>query len=47
MICPACNSKYEEGLTFCPKDGTALVPDDSQVQSRVGTILADRYRIER
>ena len=47
MICPACNSKYEESITFCPKDGTALVPDDSQVQSREGQILAERYRIVR
>ena len=45
MICPACNAKYDESLTFCPKDGTALVPDDAQVESRTGQILADRYRI--
>ncbi|MFH2010958.1 MAG: serine/threonine-protein kinase [bacterium] len=47
MICPACNCKYEESLTFCPKDGTALVPDNDQTESRVGQILADRYRIVR
>ncbi len=47
MICPACNCKYEESLTFCPKDGTALVPDDNQVESREGQILADRYRIKK
>src|SRR5262249_2612646 len=45
VVCPACNARYEEGVTFCPRDGTHVVNDNSD--SEVGNILADRYRILR
>jgi serine/threonine-protein kinase len=48
LVCPACNTRYEGG-TFCAKDGTALVKDtNAPVQkNRVGSVIADRYRIVR
>jgi serine/threonine-protein kinase len=45
VVCPACNSRYEEGITFCPRDGTHVVNDNSPTE--VGKVLADRYRIVR
>ncbi len=46
--CPACNTKYEDAKKFCPKDGTELQENEPPaVPSRVGQILADRYRIAR
>lgn len=44
-ICPACNTKYEDHVSFCPRDGTKLEDDKGQEPSRVGQVLADRYRI--
>jgi serine/threonine-protein kinase len=42
-ICPTCNGRFE-GATFCPKDGTALVPDGEPVKSLVGQVIG-RYRL--
>jgi serine/threonine-protein kinase len=48
MICPACNSRYEEGGAFCSRDGTPLVRDpQANKEDLVGQILADRYRVVR
>ena len=50
MACPACNSRYEAGVAFCPKDGTKLEGDGvarSGQPSLVGKVIADRYRVIR
>src|SRR5207248_3232547 len=48
MVCPACNSRYDEGGAFCARDGTPLVRDpQANKEDLVGQILADRYRVVR
>src|SRR5258708_3622200 len=48
MVCPACNSRYDEGGAFCSRDGTPLVKDPQAMKTDlVGQILADRYRVVR
>ena len=48
MVCPACNSRYDEGGAFCSRDGTPLVKDPQSMKTDlVGQILADRYRVVR
>lgn len=42
-VCPQCGREYETTARFCPADGTALRPKDSD--SLVGRVLADRYHI--
>ena len=42
-VCPQCGREYETSARFCPADGTALRPKDSD--SLVGRVLADRYHI--
>ena len=42
--CPTCNGRFDEG-TFCPKDGTTLLPDGEQPQSLVGQVIGGRYRL--
>ncbi len=44
-ICPACNTTYEDGTKFCPKDGTPLERAPEGQPSRVGQVIADRYRL--
>ncbi len=46
QACPACNSHYEGGVVFCPKDGTRLVAAGAS-SSLVGQVLGDRYRVTR
>jgi eukaryotic-like serine/threonine-protein kinase len=47
-ICPACNTRYEEGGAFCSRDGTPLVKDPQAGKADlVGQVLAERYRIVR
>jgi tRNA A-37 threonylcarbamoyl transferase component Bud32 len=43
-FCPTCNGRFQEG-TFCPKDGTQLLPDGEEPQSLVGQIVGGRYRL--
>ena len=43
-FCPTCNGRFQEG-TFCPKDGTQLLPDGEQPESLVGQVIAGRYRL--
>src|SRR5262245_38959196 len=44
--CPACNSRYEDAVTFCSRDGTAVIHDASAgAQSSVGQVIGDRYRL--
>ncbi|HEX8953117.1 MAG TPA: serine/threonine-protein kinase, partial [Polyangia bacterium] len=48
MVCPACNTRYDEGGAFCSRDGTPLVRNpDAYKTDLVGQILADRYRVVR
>lgn len=48
MVCPACNTRYDEGGAFCSRDGTPLVKNpDAHKTDLVGQILADRYRVVR
>lgn len=44
--CPVCNARYQEGATFCPKDGaTLLVSGHDNPASLVGSTIADRYEV--
>jgi serine/threonine-protein kinase len=47
--CPACNSRFDEELVYCPKDGTQVVPDENAqtTQDMIGQVLDDRYKIVR
>ena len=48
MVCPACNTRYDEGGAFCSRDGTPLIKDPQGARTDlVGQILADRYRVVR
>ncbi|MFI5256954.1 MAG: protein kinase [Gemmatimonadales bacterium] len=42
-VCSQCGREYETTARFCPADGTALRPKDSD--TLVGRVLADRYHI--
>jgi|GEM_PF-2339520 tRNA A-37 threonylcarbamoyl transferase component Bud32 len=42
--CSTCNGRFSEG-TFCPKDGTALLPEGQEKESLVGQIIGGRYRL--
>jgi serine/threonine-protein kinase len=47
--CPACNSRYDDAVSFCNKDGSAVVPDAqvNSTEAQVGQIIADRYQLVR
>src|SRR3954470_141993 len=48
MVCPACNTRYDEGGAFCSRDGTPLLKNlDAMKTDLVGQVLADRYRVVR
>jgi serine/threonine-protein kinase len=42
-FCPACNSKFDDNLSFCPKDGEVLEEDPNTF---VGSVLDGQYQIE-
>jgi eukaryotic-like serine/threonine-protein kinase len=42
-FCPTCNSKFDDNLSFCPKDGEVLEEDPN---SFVGSVLDGQYQIE-
>lgn len=42
-FCPACNTKYEDSVSFCPTDGEVLEEDPNQF---VGSVLDGQYQIE-
>jgi eukaryotic-like serine/threonine-protein kinase len=42
-ICPVCKNKYDDSLSFCPRDTEVLKEDR---ESLVGTILDGQYEIE-
>src|SRR5438067_13724499 len=41
--CSTCNEKFDDSISFCPKDGEVLEEDPS---SLVGTVLDGQYQIE-
>jgi serine/threonine-protein kinase len=41
--CTICKTKYEDSISFCPKDGEVLEDDPSSI---VGTVLDGQYKIE-
>src|SRR5438876_4171502 len=41
--CSVCNEKFEDTVSFCPKDGEVLEEDPS---SLIGTVLDGQYQIE-
>ncbi len=44
--CPACNSRYEDDVRFCSKDGQQTVVDENRRDSGiVGQVIAERYRL--
>ncbi|MCC6748969.1 MAG: serine/threonine protein kinase [Deltaproteobacteria bacterium] len=43
-FCATCNGRFDQG-TFCPKDGTALLPDGEPLRSLVGQVIGGRYRL--
>lgn len=42
-FCPTCNNKYDDNVSFCPKDGEVLEEDP---HSFVGSVLDGQYQIE-
>ena len=42
-FCPTCNNKFDDTLSFCPKDGEVLEEDPT---SFVGSLLDGQYQIE-
>jgi eukaryotic-like serine/threonine-protein kinase len=48
--CPACNSRYDDDVKFCQKDGQETIVDKERRGSGadlVGTVIAERYRLIR
>src|SRR5260370_38815166 len=41
--CLTCNEKFDDSISFCPKDGEVLEEDPTSV---VGTVLDGQYQIE-
>jgi serine/threonine-protein kinase len=41
--CSTCNEKFDDGLSFCPKDGEVLEEDPSAL---IGNVLDGQYQIE-
>ena len=41
--CPACNNKFDDNVSFCPKDGEVLEEDPT---SFVGSVLDGQYQVE-
>lgn len=46
-VCPACGTRYAQGTRFCSADGQVLRDDASDTQSLVGSLIAERYYVER
>jgi len=42
-FCPTCSNKYDDNVSFCPKDGEVLEEDP---HSFVGSVLDGQYQIE-
>ena len=44
-ICPTCSTEYPPTERFCPKDGTALRSQTTEVADLVGSVIAERYHV--
>ena len=42
-FCPTCNGKYDDNVSFCPKDGEVLEEDP---QTFIGSVLDGQYQVE-
>jgi serine/threonine protein kinase len=42
QFCPSCRAAYRSQLSFCPRDGVALIPGPDPL---IGQIIANRYRV--
>jgi serine/threonine-protein kinase len=47
MKCPACDTRFDDGSSFCALDGARLIPDGGDPDLLLGSVLADRYRLVR
>ena len=45
-VCPICNTSYPDTNAFCTNDGATLRSEEKS-QDLVGSVIADRYRIEK
>ena len=46
-LCPTCSAEYPASERFCPKDGTALRAQTTEVSDLVGTVIAERYHVQK
>ena len=46
-LCPTCSAEYPASERFCPKDGTALRSQTTEVSDLVGTVIAERYHVQK
>jgi len=46
-ICPTCSVVYPESERFCPKDGAALHWQSGVTTDLVGSIIAERYHVQK
>ena len=44
-LCPSCSTEYPATERFCPKDGTALRSQTTEVANLVGSVIAERYHV--
>ncbi len=45
-FCPVCHTRYDEGETFCARDGAELQePGHGHAGNLIGTTVADRYEV--
>jgi serine/threonine-protein kinase len=45
--CPACGSRYSGATRFCPSDGQPLRDPGESSDALIGSLVADRYYVER
>ena len=45
-VCPSCELTYSDDDFFCAADGSPLRSTSAEADNLVGTVIADRYRIE-
>src|SRR5262245_51474319 len=49
-LCQSCGKKYQEGISFCSRDGQMLVeyvpPDGVAHDPLIGTLIEKKYRVE-
>ena len=45
-VCPSCELTYGDDDYFCAVDGSPLRPTGAEPDNLVGTVIADRYRVE-